>query len=118
MLDRLSFATDIANATYLFADPKAYDEKSVQKRWKTNSSQLLISYANDIEALSDWATDPLESRLKELVERENIGIGEIMFPVRLALTGLPSGPDLYQMMILLGKESVLRRLQTASHAVG
>ena len=114
MLERLSFASDIVEATYLFQDPDVYEEKSVAKRWKANSGQLLTLYSDKLKSTSAWTTESMEALLKGMVEHEGIGIGELMFPLRMALTGLPSGPDLYAMMVLLGKETVQRRLVKAT----
>ena len=62
--------------------------------------------------------ETLESTLKALVEEREIGFGRIMAPLRIALSGVAGGPDLYAMMALLGEETVLRRLNKAIEAIG
>jgi len=118
VLDRMSFAKDIVNSPFLFEDPIQYDEKSVQKRWKEDSASVLVSFCTDLESVEEWTAENLDACLKSKVEREEIGLGKIMFPVRLGLTGLPSGPDLFAMMELLGKEVVIRRLRAAAAKLG
>lgn len=113
MQERLSFAHDLANdARYFFEDPDSYDEKAVKKRWKEDSPALLAAYAESIDDSSFEAAD-LESALKSLVESREIGFGRIMAPLRIAVSGVAGGPDLYAMMELLGKETVMRRLKKA-----
>ena len=118
MLERMTFEKDLLDASYLFQAPTAYDEKSVQKRWKTDSSELLISFSTEFESLSAWDAASIEASLKAKVERDAIGLGSIMFPVRLSLTGEPSGPDLFGMMELFGKTEVLARMQRAAKDLG
>ena len=44
MIERMTFEKDLLEAPYLFQVPTTYDEKSVQKRWKTDSSELLTAF--------------------------------------------------------------------------
>ncbi|MDA1027968.1 MAG: glutamate--tRNA ligase [Bacteroidetes bacterium] len=118
MLERLSFASDVLDAAYLFEDPNSFDETAVAKRWKENSGPLCASFSKKLGTISPWTAESLQVCLKEFVEENGIGIGEIMFPARMALSGLPSGPDLYAMMALLGVDSVQRRLLRASTSIG
>lgn len=118
MLERLSFASEVLDASYLFQDPDSFDENAVAKRWKENSGPLCASFSEKIGTVTDWTAASLEACLKKFVEENGIGVGEIMFPVRMALSGLPSGPDLYAIMALLGARSVQRRLLSASTSIG
>lgn len=117
MLQRISFEKDILDADFLFKDPISYDEKSVSKRWKEDSSQILQSYSNRIAGLDIWSGESLENELKVMIDESGIGMGKIMFPVRLALTGQPSGPGVYEIMVLLGRETVIRRFSNAMSAL-
>lgn len=114
MLDRMSFSKDLIDFSYLFTAPTEFDEASVAKRWKSDSGAVLQSFCDDLAALSDWKAPSLEASLKAKLEKEGWGMGALMFPLRMALSGLPSGPDLYRLMELLGKEEVVSRL---NHAV-
>lgn len=118
MIDRMSFEKDILDATYLFSPPSSYDEKSVQKRWKPESAGILVEFSTAFEAVQTWDPASIESTLKSKVEQDGIGLGSIMFPVRLAVSGQPSGPDLFGMMALLGKKEVISRMKAAALALG
>ncbi|MEX1268236.1 MAG: hypothetical protein WEA56_04480 [Balneolaceae bacterium] len=47
-----------------------------------------------------------------------MGFGKLMMPMRIAVTGQGFGPDLFASMELLGKETVLRRIDTALAELG
>ena len=118
MKDRMSFELDALEASYLFTDPSTFDEKAVQKRWKESFADNVRGYADQLERLEMWKASELEALLKSYMEENGIGMGAIMFPVRMTLTGQPSGPDLYPMMELLGKDAVIRRLRQGAEVLG
>ncbi len=118
MRERLSFEKDLLEESYLFADPTSYDEGACKKRWKENSSPLLVDFANELSGLDSWDRNALETALKTFIADREVGMGAIMFPVRMTLTGMGSGPDLYGMMELFGREVVVRRLTAGASTLG
>jgi glutamyl-tRNA synthetase len=48
-----------------------------------------------------------------LAEGNGISTGKLIHPTRLSISGVSIGPGLYEMMELLGKESVIRRISKA-----
>jgi len=117
MKDRLSFASDLLEAEYLFRRPSSYDEKSVAKRWKDDSPVVLAAFADSLESVDEWTLDKLEEALQTFVEIHEMGMGKIMFPIRLALSGQPSGPGLYEMMALFGKDETIARFRACNDAL-
>lgn len=102
---------------YYFEPPTEYDEKSVQKAWKEDTSELVEAYRSSLENLTEFTAVELKSLLTSLVEEKGIGFGKLMLPVRLAVTGMGFGPDLFETMELLGKDEVIRRLSTAIQTI-
>jgi len=117
MKDRLSFASDLLEAEYLFRRPSSYDEKSVAKRWKDDSPVVLAAFADSLESVDEWTLDKLEEALQTFVKIHEMGMGKIMFPIRLALSGQPSGPGLYEMMALFGKDETIARFRACIDAL-
>jgi glutamyl-tRNA synthetase len=111
MKERMSFARDLFDADYLFASPQGYDETAVAKRWKADSSSVLKNFADTLEACTEWDEASLEATLKSFIESEGVGMGAIMFPLRMALSGVGGGPSLYALMDLIGKEETLDRIR-------
>jgi len=104
----------ITYGNFFFEDPQEYDEKALNK-WKDDSAELVQAYR---EKISDWdddrfKADQLKSALQEVIDEKGVGFGKLMMPLRIAVTGLGFGPDLFPALELLGKETVLRRINLA-----
>lgn len=99
---------------FFFKDPESYDEKAL-KKWKSDSSDLVKQYRESIIDLdeSEFEAATLKSHLEEVIEKNDVGFGKLMMPLRIAVTGQGFGPDLFSSMELLGKETVIRRLDAA-----
>lgn len=121
MHERASIVTDYLEAgVYFVQDPTEVDEKSLKKAWNENTAAFLNEYLLNIEKLAEneWKAAPIKQALLAVVEANNVGMGKVMMPVRLAMTGVGFGPDLFQLQELLGKESVIRRLKNMATLVG
>jgi len=113
MRERISFASDLLVARYLFEDPRSYDEKGLKKRWKEDSPDLVSAYASAIESRTEVDATAYESILRAITEGREIGAGRLIHPARLAVSGVVAGPGLFELLEYLGKETVVRRLRTA-----
>ncbi len=101
-------------AEYFFSDPTEYNEKVTKKKWKDNSvNDVIAKFKDSLDKVELWDIEHIEIVLRDLAEIESISAGKIIHPTRLALSGTGSGPSLFDMMELLGKETCLRRLQKA-----
>jgi glutamyl-tRNA synthetase len=99
---------------FFFEDPDEYDEKTL-KKWKDDSSGLVKQYRENVAGLSGekFEASELKSNLEDVINENEVGFGKLMMPLRIAVTGQGFGPDLFASMELLGKETVLRRIDTA-----
>lgn len=115
MRERIRTLVDMTTMTdYFFEEPKEYDSKTVHKKWKDKSVNILIQkYVQILETIKDWNVNSIEISLRNLAVQENISPGKIIHPVRLALSGVPSGPSLFEMMELLSKDTCIYRLKRA-----
>jgi glutamyl-tRNA synthetase len=113
--DRVSKIEELLDmGSFFFDDPKEYDEKAL-KKWKSDSSDLVSQYKEKISGLEDdeFKAATLKSHLEDVINANDVGFGKLMMPLRIAVTGQGFGPDLFASMELLGKEIVLKRLNTA-----
>jgi glutamyl-tRNA synthetase len=115
--DRSKRLTDFTDSLYFFRDPDSYEEKARQKQFGEGSAALLESLIAQIEAVADYSTASLETAYKAFAESNGRKVGELIHPTRLAISGMPFGPGLYELMDALGKETVLRRMKTAVDAI-
>lgn len=103
---------------YFFEDPDEYEEEGVEKRWKENSADLLLKYADRLEALETFSVDEVETVLRGLADEEDVGAGAIIHPVRLAVSGRSYGPGVFGLMVAVGQEACIRRMRTAADRLG
>jgi glutamyl-tRNA synthetase len=113
MRERISFRSDLLECEYLFEDPKSYDQKGVKKRWKGDTPALLEEYADALESESELDPALFETHLRAIAERHEIGAGQLIHPVRLAVSGLTFGPGLFDLLDYLGRDAVVRRIRKA-----
>jgi len=115
MKDRVTKIPDfIEQGTFFFADPEEYDEKAL-KKWKSDSPELVRMYLERIQDVDedDFEASHLKDLLKEIINEKDVGFGKLMMPLRVAITGMGFGPDLFSTIELLGKEITVRRLEKA-----
>jgi len=119
MRERISFIGDlVSQCRYFFEDPQEYDSKGLKKRWKKDSSELLLEYADRLEKLQVMDHAAAEETLRDLAELTGIGAGRIIHPARLAVSGVSAGPGLFDLMELLGNDVCVRRLRRAANGLG
>lgn len=118
MKERMTLLGDVfTQAEYFFEDPTAYDEKGVAKHWKPEIVAHLPGLIDALEAM-DFAEEPLEAHIRGKAEEAGVGAGKMIHPIRISLTGQTFSPGLFEMMVLLGKETCLRRLRKALEVLG
>ncbi len=119
MRERIHRRSDVVNdGRYFFEDPVEYDEKGVAKRWKPDSATLMRLLAETLLSHPDFNAKSLDDAIHAFAEENEVGLGRIMAPVRLALTGVMSGPSVFEMMEVLGREICNRRLKRAAERLG
>jgi len=103
-------------APYL-RDEIAYDPDAVAKQWKDRAAtiELLVAVRDAVAAVPAWEAGPLEESLRLLAEQLGFGekAGKLFQPMRVALTGLGVSPGIFDVLIMLGRERSLARLDDA-----
>jgi glutamyl-tRNA synthetase len=111
--ERATFPGDILKeAEFFFEAPSTYDERTVSKKWKENTPELL-NKVKDRFGGTDYSASELELAFKAILEDESIGFGKLGPQLRVALTGKGMGPSLFQICELLGKEETEARIKRA-----
>jgi glutamyl-tRNA synthetase len=99
---------------FFFTDDYAWDDKVVKKRLhKPGAPALLDAMRQRFAAVPDFTAAALEKALHDLAVEKGVEIGEIIHPVRVAVSGLGVGPGLFEMLDVLGRERVTARLAKA-----
>ncbi|MBI1314639.1 glutamate--tRNA ligase [bacterium] len=111
LADRIKVFTDILTYEYFFRDEIEYSEKDFQKRVaKDGVPELLAEFRTVLAGTDDWSAERLETELLSFVETRGLGAGLLIHALRIAVTGSPTGPGLYDCLVIVGKETVLRRI--------
>ena len=112
MRERFDRLMDVTDHMALFMDADVTPENDEAKEMVSmdHVPEMLGVFASKVEALEELTPDAFKKALKE-VQKETGNKGKNLFmPTRIAITGQLHGPDLNQMMSILGKETVLKRL--------
>ncbi len=116
--EKLTFPQDFGEySTYFFEDPKTYEEEGIRKYWEPETPERLVRLAEILDGTQDFSHDTIETAMKRLADELQIKTSKLIHPARLAVSGKQVGPSLYELMSVLGKETVVRRLRTASIAI-
>lgn len=111
--ERMNVLTEIADkASYFFQAPEAYDEKGLKTALKTpDLPAVLAALADALAALEPFDHDGVERAIRTLAEARSVGAGKVIHPTRLALSGRTEGPGLFEMILVLGRDRCVERLQ-------
>jgi len=117
--ERIQVAPEVVTDNrYFFEDPDEYEEAGVEKRWKDDSADLLLKYADRLEEVDTFDVDTVETVLRDLADEEDVGAGAIIHPARLSVSGRSYGPGVFGLMAAVGKEACLRRMRRAAETLG
>ena len=91
-----------------------YDQDSINKHWK-NSAETAerLTKVRQRLAESDWNEQALEQAIRSVAEEVGVGAGKIIHPLRVAVTGSGASPGMFDVLVLLGRERALKRLDAA-----
>lgn len=118
MKDRVSFVKELwPLCSFFFIPPTEYDEKTVRKRWKADSPQVMAELADLLEGLDDFSLEHQEHVVMSWVEEKGYKLGDVMNAFRLALVGIGKGPGMFDISAFLGKEETLNRLRKAIEVI-
>lgn len=111
--ERVKIVADIVPMTrYFFSDDYEYDEKGVRKKLqKDGVAETLEKIKAIFASLETFDEASTDKALHGFVEESGLGFGAVMPPVRIAVSGVQSGPDLFPVLAVLGRERVLCRIQ-------
>ena len=100
----------VEGSAFLFATrPLAMTEKAANLLDEEARARLRL-LADRLRAENDWTIDALEATTKSLAEDLELGLGKLAQPMRAALTGTTTSPGIFDVLVLLGREESLARL--------
>lgn len=118
--ERLKTMSEAPDAlSFFFIEQPRYNPlRIIQKGMVRDDTQEAVAAAlRTAEGVEVWDAPTLEAAYRALAEELEIRTGQLFGMVRVAITGREAAPPLFDTMAVLGKERVVRRLQSAARFV-
>ncbi|MDD3739103.1 MAG: glutamate--tRNA ligase [Lentimicrobiaceae bacterium] len=112
--DRLTHIPDLwEQSKFFFVEPEEFNQKAIKKYWKENTNTLLNLFLDELNKIeeSDFNKDNLHEITKQFVEKNNVGFGQVMNPLRILIVGDNFGPGMMEIMQTFGKQGVTGRIE-------
>jgi glutamyl-tRNA synthetase len=93
-----------------FEDPASYDQDAVKKHLSTPGAKEHLQALRTTYSSVEWNEADLEKSLRELADQRTVKAGLLIQGTRIAMTGRMISPGLFEMLALLGRDTVVRRL--------
>ena len=112
MKERATFVQDmLSDGAYLITRPLNYDKETILKKWKSETFELICDWLAEIKTITEFTAENIEATFKAFLEAKQIGIGAVLQPFRLCVTGVAAGPGMFDISDFLGKEEVISRIE-------
>jgi len=98
---------------FYFKDEVTYDPEATKKSFVPENKPRLEKLRAAFAAAEPFSAATLDAALKAVAAELGVKAGVLVHPVRLACTGNPSGPSLYHLLEVMGKEKVMERIERA-----
>jgi glutamyl-tRNA synthetase len=109
--ERATFVSDFWELShFFFAAPSSYDEKATKKSIKEGTADILTTVKALIDSVDDFTSEHVQHTVKKWITTNEISFGKVMMPLRLALVGALQGPDVFDIIYMIGKAETLKRI--------
>lgn len=109
--ERATFVNDLWDlSNFFFEAPTEYDDKAFKKAIKDDTKSIMTDVKSIINNIKNFEVDTLQNDIKGWITSHNIGFGKVMMPLRLALVGALQGPDVFDIMYMIGKNETIKRI--------
>ena len=109
--ERATFVSDFWELShFFFTAPTSYDEKASKKAFKEDTKGVLTEVASIVNKIEDFSVESLQTDIKGWITSNEISFGKVMMPLRLALVGALQGPDVFDIMFMIGKDETIKRI--------
>ena len=119
MKERATFVSDLWGLTsFFFVAPEEYEAKAVAKFWKGENPARIRGLRELLAAQENFDKESTEKCVMDWIEAHEYPTGQVMNSFRLAIIGQSSGPSMFEVCEILGREETLRRLDAILTKLG
>jgi len=112
--ERVTYPGDFwKDGKFFFIKPETYDEKVASKKWTNEAVDVLSAYEAELSALDYVEAEEAKTILSNILDEKGVKMGKVMQSLRLSITGAGSGPDLMEIIKILGPKEVSNRIKAA-----
>lgn len=116
--ERANFVHELwGQSAFFFRAPEEYDAKTVKKRWKEDSPQIVSQLKEVLADTLPFKAENAEQAVKSYIEGNGISMGKAMIGLRLMLVGAGQGPDLFKIAELIGRDECISRIEKGLKAL-
>ena len=116
--DRINLVVDFwEQASFFFVRPDSYDENVIKKRWKEDTPKHLTTILEIINAVNPFDKQIAHDKTIDYITTHELNMGQIMNCLRLSIVGAAKGPDLFEIINLIGQEETAVRIQKAINTI-
>lgn len=114
MKERVTLMPDFwTNASYFFEGVKEYDQKTIRKKWKPERRPLFDNLVERLDQLEDYSANQIKATVETFMADHELKFGDVLPILRIGVSGTTKGPSVFDMMALIGKETVNNRMTKA-----
>ncbi|MFZ1491868.1 MAG: glutamate--tRNA ligase [Candidatus Competibacter denitrificans] len=112
--ERADTLKDLAEAaTFLYREFQDYEAKAASKNLVIAAEGPLMRLREALVALSEWKAEPIHETVKQVALQENLALGKVAQPLRVAVSGSSVSPPIDITLELLGQPKTLERIDRA-----
>src|SRR5712672_3413123 len=100
----------IAGAYFIFADRPLEIEPKAALLLTSENRDLIGRLRLALETVTPWTSETTEAAMRAFAEQNNLKLGAVAQPLRVALTGRTTSPGIFDVLAVLGKQECLARL--------
>lgn len=112
--ERSKTLVEMAESSEYYFRAKEPDPKAAEKFLTPEAVGLFDEFCREFAALPEFTPERMEPILHKIADKRSVKLGKIAQPLRVALTGGTVSPGIFDVMDVLGREEVLRRLAAAA----
>ncbi len=105
---------ELIDMAYFFLGQRPFEPDEKAKKFLDTVSRGMLNRLTSRLRDVSWTQENLEAEVREFAEAEGLKLGKVAQPLRAALTGRTVSPSVFEMMVLLGKDESIARLEDAS----
>jgi glutamyl-tRNA synthetase len=116
--ERSKTLVELANSLrYYIVEEVEYEEKAKKKFLNEQSRELLLELKEGLQAMTGFTEQDIEELFRDIVEKRDLKLVKIAQPVRVALTGGTQSPGIFEVLDIMGREKVIKRLERAIESI-